>query len=76
MSTILQAIAAAFFRELVTAVAGYFSAKADRERDVALGRAEAERDVAMEVAERAEAMNGVALPEDAEVLKRLREGSA
>jgi len=41
-----------------------------------LGRAEAERDAAMEVAERAEAMNGVPLPEDTEVLRRLREGSA
>lgn len=74
--SILKLIAAAFFRELLSAVAGYFTARQATEQAVKLGRAEATRDAAMEAAERAEAMNGVPLPDDAEVLRRLRDGSA
>ena len=71
-----MSILKAFFAAVLSAVLGYIR---DRQRDAeikAAGRAEATRDAAMEAAERAEAMNGVPLPDDAEVLKRLREGSA
>lgn len=76
MIAIIQAIAGAFLRELLGAVSTYLAA---RQRDAeleALGRARAERDAAMLAAEHAEAMNGVPLPDDAELMKRLRDGSA
>ncbi len=69
---ILKAILAAIF----SAVLGYVR---DRQRDAdikAAGRAEAERDGAMAAAERAEAIAAVPEPQDEEVLRRLREGSA
>lgn len=76
MSAILQLIVGAFLRELFAALASYVTSRQNAADTKALGRAEAERDAAMEAALRAEAMNGVAMPDDQETVKRLREGSA
>ncbi len=76
MTAIIQAIAGAFLRELLTALTGYFAARRAEERDKTLGRVEAERDAALAAARAADEMNGVALPGVDDVIKRLRDGKA
>jgi hypothetical protein len=76
MSVLLKGVVAILVRELAAALGRYLAGRRTEAAAREAGRLEAERSAALAAAERAEAIAAVPEPQDDEVLRRLRNGSA
>jgi hypothetical protein len=74
MTAIIKLIASAFLSEIITAAVAYFQARRDDAKSRELGKLEAERDAAIAAARVANGMDHAPLPEQGEMVRRLRDG--